>query len=84
MFGSDPLNYFVITKEFVSYNDGNHTALITHNVETTNEGLKAIEGSEHSWPCDLCILSMKFVSPETYNAEQTGLDDYQCNNIHTF
>jgi len=84
VFGSDPREYSVMTKEFVSDDDGNLTALITQDVEITNEGPKAIEGSERSWPCDICILSMGFVSPETYVAEQMCLEVDQRNNIHAF
>merc|ERR1712226_1172800 len=73
-----------MTKEFVSDSDGNLTTLITQDVEITSEGPKAIEGSEREWPCDLCILSMGFVSPESYVAEQMGLEVDQRNNIHAF
>merc|ERR1739844_456460 len=42
----------------------------------------AIEGSEREWKTDLAVLSMGFLSPETYVVEELGLDVDQRNNIH--
>jgi NADPH-dependent glutamate synthase beta subunit-like oxidoreductase len=82
VYGKDPREYSVMTKEFIGDENGNLTALITQDVEITDKGPKAIEGSEREWKTDLCILSMGFVSPESYVVEELGLDVDQRNNIH--
>jgi glutamate synthase (NADPH) small chain len=81
VFGKDPRVYSVMTKEFIGDEDGNVKALVTQDVEITKQGPKAIEGSEREWPCDLAILSMGFVSPESYVVQDLGLDVDQRNNI---
>ena len=43
--------------------------------------LIGIEGSEKEWPADLVVLSMGFVSPEDYVANELELDLDQRNNI---
>lgn len=80
--GKDPRVYSVMTKELVGDAEGNVTALITQDVEMTDKGPRAIEGSEREWPADLVVLSMGFVSPEQYVSEELGLDVDQRNNIH--
>jgi glutamate synthase (NADPH/NADH) small chain len=82
VFGKDPREYSVMTKEFIGDEDGNLKALVTQDVEITENGPKAIEGSEREWPTDLCVLSMGFVSPEQYVTEELGLDVDQRNNVH--
>lgn len=56
VYGKDPREYSVLTKEFIGDEEGNLKALVTQDVEITPEGPKAIEGSEREWPCDLCVL----------------------------
>eukprot|EP00978_Attheya_sp_CCMP212_P032000 scaffold122974_cov53-Attheya_sp.AAC.2 len=82
VFGKDPRVYSVMTKEFIGDDEGNLKALVTQAVEITDKGPKAIEGSEKEWPADLVVLSMGFISPEEYIAEDLGLDSDQRNNIH--
>jgi NADPH-dependent glutamate synthase beta subunit-like oxidoreductase len=82
VFGKDPRVYSVLTKEFIGDHDGNVKALVTQDVEITNKGPKAIAGTEREWPCDLVVLSMGFLSPESYVSEELGLDTDQRNNIH--
>jgi len=82
VFGKDPRVYSVMTKEFIGDGEGNVKALVTQDVEITPQGPRAIEGSEREWPCDLCVLSMGFLSPEAYIVEELGLDVDQRNNIH--
>ena len=81
VFGKDPRVYSVLTKEFIGDDSGNVKALVTQDVEITNKGPKAIEGTEKEWPCDLVVLSMGFLSPEQYVTEELGLDTDQRNNI---
>jgi len=80
--GKDPRVYSVMTKEFIGDDDGNLKALVTQDVELTDKGPKAVEGSEKEWPADLVVLSMGFLSPEDYVANELGLDVDQRNNIH--
>lgn len=44
MFGKDPRQYSVMTKEFLSDDEGNVRGLITVEVEVTKDGIKV------SWP----------------------------------
>eukprot|EP00980_Cylindrotheca_fusiformis_P027800 scaffold22560_cov135-Cylindrotheca_fusiformis.AAC.11 len=80
--GKDPRVYSVMTKELIGDEDGNVKALVTQDVELTDQGPKAVEGSEKEWPADLVILSMGFVSPEDYVTKELGVDVDQRNNIH--
>lgn len=82
VFGQDPRVYSVMTKEFIGDDNGHVKALVTQDVEITPDGPKAIEGSEREWPCDLCVLSMGFVSPEDTIANELALDLDQRQNIH--
>jgi len=82
VFGKDPRVYSVLTKEFTGDENGNVKALVTQDVEITDKGPKAIEGSEREWPADLVVLSMGFLSPEDYVIRELSLDTDQRNNIH--
>jgi len=82
VFGKDPREYSVMTKEFLGDDNGNVTGLVTQDVEITAQGPKAIEGTEKVWPADLVVLSMGFLSPEDYIINELGLDVDQRNNIH--
>lgn len=82
IYGNDPRVYSVMTKEFVGDGDGKLKGLVTQNVEITDKGPRAIEGSEREWPADLVVLSMGFVSPEQYVIEELGLNIDQRNNVH--
>lgn len=44
MFGKDPRQYSVMTKEFLSDDDGNVRGLITVEVEVTKDGIKVSHG----------------------------------------
>merc|ERR1711988_1182125 len=45
VFGEDPREYSVMTKEFIGDDEGNVKALVTVDVEVTAEGVKAVPGS---------------------------------------
>lgn len=47
MFGKDPRQYSVMTKEFLSDDEGNVRGLITVEVEVTKDGIKV---SVVGWP----------------------------------
>jgi len=83
VFGKDPRVYSVMTKEFLDDGKRQLRALITQDVEMTEKGPLPIKGSEREWPCNLCILSMGFISPENYIINKLKLDVDQNNNIHS-
>ena len=83
VFGKDPREYSVITKEFVGDDDNNLTHVVTEEVTIGEDGkIQPVEGTTKEWPCQLAILSMGFVSPEHYIAAELGLDIDQRDNIH--
>jgi glutamate synthase (NADPH) small chain len=82
IYGHDPRVYSVMTKEFVGDGNGTLTGLVTQDVEITDKGPRAVEGSEREWPADLVVLSMGFVSPEQYVVDELGLEVDQRNNVH--
>ena len=62
--------FAILTKSFES-EQGRLKALHTVNVEMQRDAvsnalsLKEIEGTEQTWPCDLAILALGFLGPET-------------------
>lgn len=63
-------HYSVLTKRFLGDN-GKLTGLETINIEMISpEGggrpeLKELEGTERTWPCQLAVLALGFLGPET-------------------
>ena len=53
VFGNDPREYAVMTKEFIGDGNGNVNALVTQDVDISQCRPMAVEGSECEWPCDL-------------------------------
>ncbi|CAN0566333.1 unnamed protein product, partial [Ectocarpus sp. 12 AP-2014] len=49
VFGEDPRQYSVMTKEFLSDDDGNVRGLITVEVEVTKDGIKVSERQRQRW-----------------------------------
>ncbi len=83
VFGKDPREYSVMTKEFLGDDEGNLRALVTQDVILTENGQPVpVEGSEKEWPADLAVLSMGFVAPEEYVINELGLEVDQRSNIH--
>lgn len=81
VFGKDPREYSVMTKEFIKDADGNLKGLVTINVEVGPKGITPIPGSEKEWPADLVILAMGFLNPEQTIPKSLGLNVDQRNNI---
>jgi len=81
VFGKDPREYSVMTKEFIKDADGNVKGLITVNVEMGPKGIQVIPGTEKEWPADLVILAMGFLNPEQTLIKSLGLNIDQRNNI---
>lgn len=82
VFGEDPREYKVLTKEFIGDEDGNVVALTTVEVDLVDGRLQEVAGSERHWPCDMVILAMGFVSPEAALINALHLDVDQRSNIH--
>ncbi|MCJ1391432.1 glutamate synthase [NADH] [Xylographa bjoerkii] len=67
--GKDPREYCVMSKEFVSDDEGHVKGINIHRVEWTKSvsggwDMKQVEGSEQFFPADLVLLSMGFLGPE--------------------
>ena len=92
-------NWLINTKEFITNDKGELTALKTIEVEWkilpgTRPKLIEIEGTEKIWPCDLVLLALGFTGPEKNLSDQLGLDldkrsnykasKYQTNIPHIF
>ena len=78
-------NWLINTKEFVSNDKGELTALKTIDVEWKmvpgqRPELIEIEGTEKTWPCDLALLALGFTGPESTLSEQLGIEtDFRSN-----
>ena len=67
--GKDPREYCVMSKEFVSDDEGHVSGINIHRVEWTKSisggwDMKTVEGSEQFFPAQLVLLSMGFLGPE--------------------
>ncbi|AMC10510.1 glutamate synthase [Lutibacter profundi] len=86
-------NWLINTKEFISNEKGELTALKTIEVKWKiipgqRPELIEIEGSEKTWPCDLALLALGFTGPETTLSEQLGIktdarSNYKATNYQT-
>jgi glutamate synthase (NADPH) small chain len=79
IFGKDPREYSILTKEFVGDDAGKLTGVRTVRVKWVKEPgsrprPEEIPGSEEEWPADLVLLAMGFLGPEDYLAEEIGLE----------
>jgi glutamate synthase (NADPH/NADH) small chain len=71
-------NWLINTKEFVTNDKGELTALKTVEVSWKiipgqRPQLIEKEGSEKEWPCDIALLALGFTGPEKTLSEQLGL-----------
>jgi len=86
-------NWLLNTKEFITDDKGNLTALKTVNVTWEmipgqRPKLIEIEGTEKIWPCNLALLALGFTGPEQTLAEQLDLEvdarsNYKADNYQT-
>ena len=86
-------NWLINTKEFITDEKGNLTALKTVEVEWVikpNQRPQLIEkpNTEKIWKCDLALLALGFTGAETSISEQLGLEldargNYKANNYQT-
>jgi len=86
-------NWLINTKEFITNDTGELTALKTINVEwqiIPGQKSKLIEvpNSEKTWPCEMVFLALGFTGPESTLSDQLGIDldsrsNFQANNYQT-
>ena len=70
-FGEDPRVFSIMSKEFLTDDEGNLTGIITVNVD---DKIQEIPVSEKTWEADLIMLSMGFLQTEHYVNEALGMD----------
>ncbi len=62
-------HWAMMTKEFIGDENGSLKALVTQNVRWVKDGnnqkLEPILGSEVKWPCQMALLAVGFLGPET-------------------
>ncbi|TVR54987.1 MAG: glutamate synthase subunit beta [Spirochaetaceae bacterium] len=68
-FGGDPREYSILTKEFISDDNGHVRAVRTVRVEWKKEPgerptMEEISGTEQLWEADLVLLALGFLGPE--------------------
>ncbi|KAL8199769.1 hypothetical protein R6Q57_013337 [Mikania cordata] len=78
-FGKDPRSYEVLTKRFISDDNGSVKGVEVVRVcwekdETGRFQFKEIEGSEEILDADLVLLAMGFLGPESTIADKLGLE----------
>jgi len=69
-FGHDPRAYSIMTKRFISAEDGSVRAVETVEVDLTANNNRTgapheISGSRREWPAQMVLLALGFVGPET-------------------
>jgi len=79
VYGADPRQFSILTKEFVGDDDGQVVAVRTVRVRWIKEAgerprFEEIPGSEEEWPADLVLLAMGFLGPEDYIAEELKIE----------
>ncbi|MFP4154016.1 MAG: glutamate synthase subunit beta, partial [Alkalispirochaeta sp.] len=79
IYGTDPRQFSILTKEFVGNTDGEVVAVRTVRVRWIKEAgerprFEEIPGSEEEWPADLVLLAMGFLGPEDYIAEELKIE----------
>ncbi|NIP73253.1 MAG: glutamate synthase subunit beta [Gammaproteobacteria bacterium] len=79
-FGKDPREYCILTKGFVDDGKGNVAGIRTVQVEWVHDAaeerwkMQELPDSERTWPAQLVLLAMGFVSPEHYLSEAAGIE----------
>lgn len=86
VFGKDPREYSILTKEFIDDGKGNVSGVRTVRVQWIKEPgsrprFEEIPGSEEEWKADLVLLAMGFLGPEDYIAEELGVERDERSNI---
>ena len=86
-FGVDPRRYCILSKEFVSDDNGRVAGIRTVNVDWSRPAkqmpFSEISGSEKLWECDLVLLSLGFLGPEHYVSDDLALNYDARSNYNT-
>ncbi|KAJ8327840.1 glutamate synthase [NADH] [Batrachochytrium dendrobatidis] len=88
IFGKDPRQYCILSKEFVSDGSGHVKGINTIRVEwtRTDQGgwkMGEVPGSEQFFPADMVLLSMGFLGPEKELIQQLQVKQDMRSNIVT-
>jgi len=86
LYGKDPREYLIMTKEFLGDKDGNlkevHTVKVKWDTDENGRFFPIeIPGSEQVWPAELVLLAMGFLGPEETMIEEIGIEQDQRSNI---
>ncbi len=86
LFGKDPREYDILSKEFVRDDKGRVKGVKTVRVEWTkgSDGtvnMREVDGTEEEWKADLILLAMGFLGPEQTLVVQLGLETDQRSNF---
>jgi NAD(P)H-dependent glutamate synthase small subunit len=78
VFGHDPREFAILTKQFLDDGHGNLRGVRTINVEWARDNgsfkMREIPGTEKDWKADLIFLAMGFLGPENSVAAQLGVE----------
>jgi NAD(P)H-dependent glutamate synthase small subunit len=79
VFGKDPREFAIASKEFIDDGQGNVAGIKTIRLEWTKDAsgrmaMKEVPGSEQVFEADLVLLAMGFLGPEETVGKQLGLD----------
>ncbi len=82
VFGADPRQFAILTKEFLGDDRGNLRGVKTVRVEWVREGsngqsqfkMKELPGTQQEWKADLVFLALGFLGPENAVAAQLGIE----------
>ncbi len=86
LFGKDPREFGILSKEFVRDDKGRVKGVKTIRVEWTkgSDGtvnMREVDGTEEEWRADLILLAMGFLGPEQTLVAQLGLETDQRSNF---
>ena len=78
-FGHDPREFQILSKEFLTDDEGNLRGIKTVQVAWTkgSDGgwnMEEVAGSEKEWPAQLILLAMGFLGPEQYLARALDME----------
>lgn len=86
LYGSDPREYLIMTKEIIKDESGHVKALRTVKInwdKDENDNFIPVEreGTEKIWPADLVLIAMGFLGPEDSFISANALDQDQRSNV---
>ena len=86
VFGEDPRAFAVMTKEFISDENGHVTSVKTVEMKVTKDAegrtkREEVPGTERIWPTQLVLLAIGFSGPEQELLEQIGVATDRRSNI---